>query len=216
MSKTLNIKGEQPIRLLTVDDHALVRRGICQFLQLQPDLLVVAEAETQDEALAKILQYKPAVVLVDLFLHQQLAGIDLTQSIRQQFPQVQVIILTSYHQDHLVLPALEAGAISYLLKDIQPEALVSAIRAAARGQATLSPVVATKLLHSRLRSGDTLSERETEILRFVASGCSNAEIADQLCIAIKTVRTHVSNILSKLQLRDRTQAAVHAWKNGLM
>lgn len=204
------------IKVLIVDDHAIVRQGISQFLCLQPEFKLVGAAQNSAEAIALVSEMAPDVVLMDLVMQQQLAGIEATIAIKALRPATQVIILTSYHDDKMIIPALDAGAISYLLKDIAPEELLNAIRLAAKGQAVLSPLVATRLLQIQFKPGQSLTEREIAILKLVATGYNNAEIAGQLFIAIKTVRTHVSHILAKLQLRDRTQAAVHAWKHGLM
>lgn len=204
------------IKVLIVDDHAIVRQGISQFLRLQAEFRLVGAAQNSAEAIALVGEMAPDVVLMDLVMQQQLAGIEATIAIKALRPATQVIILTSYHDDKMIIPALDAGAISYLLKDIAPEELLNAIRLAAKGQAVLSPLVATRLLQIQFKPGQSLTEREIAILKLVATGYNNAEIAGQLFIAIKTVRTHVSHILAKLQLRDRTQAAVHAWKHGLM
>ncbi len=203
-----------PIKVCSIDDHPLVRQGICQFLALYEDLALVGETGDLKDALRVITECQPDVVLLDLMLHGEMQGVWLTQQIRQRLPQVAVVILTSFHDDRYVDAVLAAGALTYLLKDIAPTELVEAIRKAAQGLAVLSPLVATRLLQSRFAPEPELTSREIAILQLVARGYSNAEIAAQLFIAIKTVRTHVSHILSKLQLRDRTQAAAHAWQQG--
>ncbi|MCJ8318099.1 MAG: response regulator transcription factor [Colwellia sp.] len=213
------------ITVISIDDHPMVREGIALFLSLQNDINVIAQASTIDEGLALIALHKPDVVLMDLQIEDTLAGIEGTQLVKKQSPESEVIILTSYHNDEYILPAFEAGALSYLLKDILPEELSSAVRKAAQKQAVFSPIVANKLLkyassqkplNAKVALKMTLSEREHQILKLIATGNNNAEIAEALFIAIKTVKTHVSNILAKLQLRDRTQVAVHAWKSGMM
>jgi len=213
------------ITVVSIDDHPMVREGIALFLSLQNDIDVIAQASTIDEGLALIAQHKPNVVLMDLQIDDKLAGIEGTLGVKQQSPHSEVIILTSYHNDEYIFPAFEAGALSYLLKDILPEELASAVRKASEKQAVFSPIVANKLLkyassqkslNAKMALKMTLSEREQQILKLIAMGNNNAEIADELFIAIKTVKSHVSNILAKLQLRDRTQAAVHAWKSGMM
>lgn len=206
--------NRSPIKVCSIDDHPLVRQGICQFLALYDDIIVVGEAGDQTSALRVAVQCQPDVVLLDLILHGEMQGVLLTQQLRQLLPNTAVVILTSFHDDRYVEAALAAGALTYLLKDIAPIELVEAVRKAAQGLAVLSPLVATRLLQSRFTPAPELTSREIAILQLVARGYSNAEIADQLFIAIKTVRTHVSHILSKLQLRDRTQAAAHAWQHG--
>ncbi|GMM85504.1 LuxR C-terminal-related transcriptional regulator [Pseudoalteromonas sp. MTN2-4] len=207
---------EKKIKIVTIDDHAIVRSGIVQFLQMQPDMSVVAEAGTIPDGMTVIANSEPDVVLLDLILDGEVEGVQAAKQIKQQYPHIQVVILTSFHQDTLIFPALDAGVIAYLLKDIQPDALVDAIRKASQGVSTLSPMVATRILYAERNKEMQLSERESEVLRAIAQGLSNAEISEQLFISVKTVRTHVSNILSKLNVRDRTQAAVHAWQNGLI
>ncbi len=193
----------QPITLLIVDDHELVRRGVRTFLAKHPDIVVLAEAASGEEALALAAELAPDVALVDLVL-PGMGGVEVTRHIKQ-------------------LPAIRAGALSYLLKDVSTMELSSAVRKAAHGEAVLHPHVAARLVHelrgtSPARDAATplLSEREQEVLRLVADGCSNAAIAEQLVISEYTVKNHVSNILGKLHLADRTQAAVYAWRTGLM
>ncbi|HZC77119.1 MAG TPA: response regulator transcription factor [Ktedonobacterales bacterium] len=212
----------QPITLLIVDDHELVRRGVRTFLAKHPDIVVLAEAASGEEALALAAELAPDVALVDLVL-PGMGGVEVTRHIKQLSPHTQVIVLTSYHEDEHIFPAIRAGALSYLLKDVGTMELSSAVRKAAHGDAVLHPHVAARLVHE-LRDtsppGDAatplLSEREQEVLRLVADGCSNAAIAEQLVISEYTVKNHVSNILGKLHLADRTQAAVYAWRTGLM
>jgi NarL family two-component system response regulator LiaR len=211
-----------PITVLIVDDHALVRSGVRAYLQSQPDLQVVGEAGSGEEALRLAEDLVPDVVLMDLLM-PGMDGVEATRHICRSSPHTQVVVLTSYHEDEHVFPAIKAGARSYLLKDVGPEELAEAVRAAARGEATLHPRVAARLvqeLHAgRERAPNVfteLSAREQEVLRLVAEGLPNSEIAARLVLSEKTVKSHVSNILAKLHLADRTQAAVFAWREGLV
>lgn len=210
------------ITVLLADDHALVRRGVRAFLATQPDVQVVAEAATGAETVAQAAEHRVDVALVDL----QMPGTDGVDAIRQLTrlsPATRVVVLTSYETDADVLPALRAGALSYLLKDASPEELADAVRAAAAGEAVLHPRVATRVvaaLHGP-RGGipdafRELTDRELEVLRLLADGLSNREIARRLLIGEKTVKTHVSAILNKLALTDRTQAAAYAWRHGVV
>lgn len=210
------------ISVLIVDDHILVRRGIRAFLEAQDDIMVVGEAGTGLEAIQQAAEFVPDVVLMDLLLPET-DGVEATRQIKRTSPRTQVIMLTSYHADEHIFPAIRAGALSYLLKDILPDELVDAIRKAAAGEAVLNSRVAARLVQEvqGLRQAETnpfteLSERELEVLRLIAAGLSNAEIAGKLVIGEKTVKSHVSNILAKLHLADRTQAAVFAWRSGIV
>lgn len=210
------------ITVLVADDHAVVRRGVCSFLATQPDIEVVAEAANGDDLVALAAEHRPDVALVDL----QMPGLDGVEAIRRltrELPFVRAVVLTSYAADSDIFPALEAGALSYLLKDASPIELAAAIRAAAAGESVLHPRIAGRLVaflrgdRSQLPSAlRELSAREMEVLRLVAQGLSNADIAAQLVISAKTVKTHVSAILTKLDLSDRTQAAAHAWQHGVL
>lgn len=211
------------ISVMSVDDHSLVRQGVVTFLSAQPDIQVVAETGDPIDAIEIVKEKVPDVVLMDLKLNAGIDGVEATRRIRQLSPGTQVLVVTSYHQDEYIFPAIQAGALSYLLKDIEPDELANAIRKASKGQAVMSPKVAERILAEvKGASLDStlarvqLSDRELEVLKLIASGLSNAEISERLDIAIKTVRCHVSNILSKLHLRDRTQAAVVAWQQGMM
>ncbi len=211
-----------PITVLIVDDHAVVRSGIRAYLESQPDLEVVAEAASGQAAVQLAGEYVPDVVLMDLVM-AEMDGVEATRRLREVSPRTRVVVLTSFHDDVHIFPAIKAGALSYLLKDIGPEELGEAVRAAARGEAVLHPRVAARLAEELRGPRSTganpyaeLTAREQEVLRLVAEGRSNAEIAAQLVLSEKTVKSHVSNILSKLQLADRTQAAVFAWREGLM
>jgi two-component system, NarL family, response regulator LiaR len=211
-----------PITLLLVDDHALVRGGVRAYLETQPDLEVVAEAGSGEEAIRLAAEHVPDVVLMDLVM-PGMDGVEATRRVREVSPRSQVVVLTSFHEDTHIFPAIKAGAISYLLKDIGPAELAEAIRAAARGEAVIHPKVAARMLQE-LRGKRTqtanpyagLSEREQEVLKLIAEGLSNADIAERLVLSEKTVKSHVSNILNKLHLTDRTQAAVFAWREGVM
>jgi NarL family two-component system response regulator LiaR len=210
------------ITVLLVDDHAIVRQGVRTFLATQPDLAVVAEAGRGAEAVTLAAQYVPDVILMDLIM-PDMDGVEATRRVKQVSPRSQVVVMTSYHEDEHIFPALKAGALSYLLKDISSEELASAIRKAAVGEAILHPRVAARVIKElqgpraeRVNPFTELSERELEVLKLIADGMSNADIAAKLFLSAKTVKGHVSNILSKLQLVDRTQAAVYAWREGIV
>jgi NarL family two-component system response regulator LiaR len=207
---------------MIVDDHEMVRRGARGYLEAQPDISVVAEAESGAEAVRLARENVPDVVLMDLVM-PGMDGVEATRQVKDVSPRTRIIILTSYHEDEHIFPALQAGAISYLLKDVKAPELVEAIQRAAKGEATLHPRVATRLI-KQLSSGGieqgylftALTEREMEILKLIARGSTNQKIAEQLVISIGTVKGHISNILSKLHLADRTQAAVFAWQEGVV
>jgi two-component system, NarL family, response regulator LiaR len=211
-----------PISVLIVDDQALVRRGVRAFLESQPNLTVCGEADSGQAAIQLAGELAPDVVLMDLMM-PGMDGVEATRQIKHVSPRSQIIILTSYHEDEHIFPAIRAGALSYLLKDVRPEELAEAVQKAAAGEAILNPRVAARLvLEVQGRKPEPanvfteLSERELGVLRLVANGLSNAEIAVSLFIGEKTVKSHVSNILAKLHLADRTQAAVLAWREGLL
>ena len=211
-----------PITILIVDDHAVVRHGARAFLDAQPDFTVVGDVGSGGEAVLLAADLAPDVVLMDLLM-PGLDGVQATRLVKQKSPCSQVIVLTSYHEDEQIFPAIRAGALSYLLKDISLPDLADAIRKAARGEVVLHPHVAARVVQE-LEGGapqDTasfahLSEREREVLHLIAEGLSNAEIAARLVLSEKTVKSHVRNILGKLHLADRTQAAIFAWRQGLM
>jgi len=212
----------EKITVLLVDDHKVVRQGVRAFLQTQADIAVVAEADSGETAVTLAAEHAPDVVLMDLVM-PGMDGVTATRLVKAQSPRTQIIMLTSYHQDEHIFPAIRAGALSYLLKDIEPAALAEAVRQAAQGEAVLHPRVAARVvqeLHgSRQESINPfteLSDRELEVLRLIADGANNSSIAEQLIISEKTVKSHVSNILSKLHLADRTQAAVLAWREGIV
>lgn len=210
-----------PIKVLVVDDHEMVRRGIISYLETEDDIEVVGEASDGAQAVELCQKLKPDVVLMDLIM-QNMDGIAATKKIKTELPETKIIILTSFVDEQLVFPALEAGALSYLLKTATAEDIVNAIRSAQESQSIIEPKVAAQMVH-RLQSASTaklpheeLTERELEVLRLIGEGLTNQEIAETLFIGIKTVKTHVSNILSKLGVNDRTQAAIYAHRNKLV
>jgi NarL family two-component system response regulator LiaR len=210
------------ISVLLVDDHDLVRAGVRTYLLSQPDIEVVGEAASGEEAVAKAEALVPDVVLMDLSM-PGMGGVAATAEVRRVSPRSQVIVLTSFHEDSYVFPAVKAGALSYLLKDAGPDEVAQAVRGAVHGEVKLHPRVAARLMRQvrGARPGEAntytdLTEREREVLRLIAQGLSNAEIARVLVISEKTVRAHVSNVLGKLHLADRTQAAVFAWRSGFV
>lgn len=210
------------ISILIVDDHEVVRQGLKAYLDAQPDFKVVGEASSGEDAVQLAGDYLPDVVLMDLVM-SGIGGVQATRRVKDVTPRTQIVVLTSYHQDEFIFPALQAGAISYVLKDVGMDDLVVAIRKAAQGEAVLHPRVAERVIHeingakrAVYNPFKELTNREMEILRLIARGLSNSEIADDLVISENTVKGHVSNILSKLHLADRTQAAVFAWEQGLV
>ncbi|MBL8056685.1 MAG: response regulator transcription factor [Anaerolineales bacterium] len=206
-----------PIRVMLVDDHTVVRQGLRMFLALEPDLEVVGEAENGAEAVRMAKDLRPDVILMDLLM-PVMDGITAIGVLRREQPDTEVIALTSVLEDEKVVGAVRAGAIGYLLKDTQADELCRAIKAAAAGQVQLSPQAAARLMREvkAPESPETLTERETEVLRLLAKGQSNKEIAQGLVIGEKTVKTHVSNILAKLGVPSRTQAALYAVRIGLV
>lgn len=205
-----------PIRIIIADDHAVVRQGLKMFLQDDDEFEVVAEAQNGSEALALAKELKPDVVLMDLLM-PVMDGITAIGHIRREVPDTEVIALTSVLEDASVVGAVKAGAIGYLLKDTQAEELTRAIKAAANGQVQLSPQAAARLVREvrAPESPETLTERETDVLRLLAQGKANKEIAAALFIGENTVKTHVSSILVKLGVQSRTQAALYARQIGL-
>jgi NarL family two-component system response regulator LiaR len=205
------------ISVLIADDHPFVRHGLRTFLETLDDVEVVGEAGNGAEAVEQAARLVPDVVLMDLVM-PELDGVDATRRIRTESPSTKVIVLTSFDADDQVFPAIKAGAAGYLLKDVRPADLADAVRKASRGEALLAPSVAAKLMQEV--AGDRppaagLTERELEVLRLIARGLSNKLIARELVVSEKTVKTHVSNILAKLHLTDRTQAALYAVREGL-
>ncbi|HLE51737.1 MAG TPA: response regulator transcription factor [Anaerolineales bacterium] len=214
--------GEK-IKVLIVDDHQVVRQGLRTFLELHEDIIVVGEAGDGLQAVEMVHQYQPDVVLMDLVM-PRLDGIAATRQVKSSAADVKVIALTSFTEDDKVFPAIQAGASSYLLKDVSPDDLVEAIRAAYQGEARLHPEITRRLMEQvsqqvtprRENQVDDITDRERDVVRLVAHGRSNHEIAHELVISEKTVKTHISNILSKLHLQDRTQLAIYAIKKGLV
>jgi len=211
-----------PITVLLVDDHEVVRSGVSAFLASQPDFEVVGEAKSGTEAVNLALKHVPDVVLMDLVM-AKMDGVEATRQVKTVSPRTKIVVLTSYHQDEYIFPALQAGAISYILKDVKMDELADALRRAAQGEATLHPRVASRVIQElhganreELNPYTELTEREMEVLKLIAKGQSNSEIAESLVISVNTVKGHVSNILSKLHLADRTQAAVYAWQQGIV
>ena len=212
------------IKVLLVDDHTVVLKGLAFFLSTQEDLELVGEANNGKEALVKVGETNPDVILMDLYM-PEMDGVEATAYIKKEYPNVKVIVLTSFSDQAHVLPALRAGASGYILKDVEPDQLVEAIRSAYKGNIQLHPEIANALLSQTLPveekeeessiQVDVLTARENEVLQLLAKGMSNKEIASVLVITEKTVKAHVSSILSKLNLSDRTQAALYAVKNGI-
>ena len=210
------------ITVLIVDDHSVVRQGVRAFLETQADLRIVGEADSGEDAVRQARDVIPDVVLMDLVL-PGISGVEATREIKRISPRTQVIVLTSYFADEHIFPVLRAGAISYTLKDIRSADLADVIRKAAQGESVLHPRVAARVVQEVREAKRAvppafaeLTERELDVLRMIAEGNSNASIAEQLVLSEKTVKGHVSNILSKLHMDDRTQAAVFAWQKGLM
>lgn len=209
-----------PIKVMLVDDHEMVRIGLAAVLETEEDIQIVGEASNGADGIALVEQTKPDVVLMDLVM-DGMDGIETTKRLTQKYPEVKVIVLTSFLDDEKMYPVIEAGAFSYLLKTSRASEITEAIRAAVKGQSILESQVATKMMN-RMRqpqqtaAHDELTEREMEVLLAIAQGKSNQDIADELFIGIKTVKSHVTNILSKLDVDDRTQAAIYAIKHGLV
>ena len=198
------------INVLLVDDHEMVRLGVSSYLSIQDDIEVIGEAENGRVGYEKALELRPDVILMDLVM-DEMDGIESTKLILKDWPDAKIIIVTSFIDDEKVYPAIEAGAAGYLLKTSTAHEIAEAIRATQRGERVLEPEVTTKMiLH------EDLTNREQEVLLLIAEGKSNQEIADSLFITLKTVKTHVSNILSKLEVEDRTQATIYAFKHGLI
>lgn len=208
------------ITVFVADDQSIVRNGVLALLATKPDIQVVGEATNGHEAVSGVLRLQPEVVLMDLVM-PEMDGIDAIHAITEQWPAAQILVLTSFATDDKVFPAIKAGALGYLLKDSTPQDLLDAIRQVRRGEVSLHPTIARKVLRELSQSAvqnqdvDSLTERELEVLKLIARGLSNDEMAVQLVISEATVRNHVSNILSKLHLANRTQAALYALRKGL-
>ena len=212
--------GPDPIRVLVADDHAIVRRGICALLDTEPGIRVVGEALNGHEVLSKTRELQPDVILMDLVM-PGMDGLEATQQITTSQPGTRVLVLTGFSGDDEIIPAVRAGALGYLLKDSEPEELVQAIRQVHQGKSSLHPTVARKLLRELSPQADhdsqagLLTGRELQVLRLVAQGQTNRQIAEELSIAEATTRRHVTKILSKLNVDSRTQAALYALREGI-
>ena len=205
------------IRVMLIDDHEMVRLGLKSYLNLQPDVEVVAEAGDGEEGLTKALEVKPDVVVMDLVM-PKMTGVEATLALLKEWPQAQIVILTSYLDNEKIYPVLEAGARGYMLKTSSADEILSAIRKVARGEYAIETEVEKKVEHHKRYPDlhEDLTAREREILTLLAKGYDNQRIADESFISLKTVKTHVSNILSKLADSDRTQAVVYAFQHGLV
>jgi two-component system, NarL family, response regulator LiaR len=207
------------ISVLLIDDHEMVRMGVATYLSTQPDMTVIGEAESGEKGIELALQLRPDIILMDLVM-DGIDGIEATKEIIKQWPTAKIIVVTSFLDDEKLYPVIEAGATSYLLKTSRASDIAEAIRATFRGESVLEPKVTGKMMN-RMRTKKTilpheeLTDREREILLLMTEGKSNQEIADELFIALKTVKTHVSNILSKLDVSDRTQAVIYAFRHEL-
>ena len=212
----------EPISILIVDDHTVVRQGVRTLLDMHADLQVVGEAESAEAALPLVEKLVPDVVLLDLLL-PGMNGVEATRAMKRISPRTQIVVLTSYAEDEHIFPALRAGAISYLLKDIRPRELAESVRKAARGESVLHSRIAARMIQEVREAKRKvppafaeLTPRELEVLQLLADGQTNTAIAEQLVLSERTVRDYISNMLSKLHLADRTQIAVFAWQQGLM
>ena len=216
---TENTREAAAIRILITDDHAVVREGLRTLISTEPGMEVVGEAADGMEAVQKACDLKPDVILMDMAI-PRMGGLEAIQKIKEQCPEVQILVLTSFSDDETVFPAIKAGALGYLLKNTSPDRLLSAIRDVHQGKPSMSSDIANKLMREIQRKSslpptqDPLTDREMDVLKLVAQGMTNQEIADVLVISEGTVRTHVSNILSKLHLANRTQAALYALREG--
>ncbi len=215
-----DISLTETIHVFIADDHAVVREGLRALISTEPGIEVVGEAADGEEAVARVRSLQPDVILLDLVMPHK-SGIEAISEITRENPEARILVLTSFADDDKVFPAIKAGALGYLLKDASPQELLQAIRDVYRGEPSLDPTIALKLIHELKRPTDlplaseSLTEREMEVLRLVARGLTNQEIAEMLCISERTVRTYVGNILGKLHLANRTQAALYALRKGL-
>jgi len=205
-----------PIRIALVDDHRIVRRGLSAYFAAQPDIIVVGEASSGEEALQLAESWQVDVIVIDVLMPGGIDGIETTRRLKRLLPQVQIIILSGYADDARVIGALRAGAITYVEKDSQPEQLLEAVRGAVQGKAIFEPTLMQRIIQAQtMKSSDVLTEREREVLRLLAEGLTNAEIAVRLSVSEETVKTHVACILRKLGLAHRTQATIYALRNRL-
>jgi len=206
-----------PIRVALVDDHSIVRRGLSAYLAAQPDIVVVGEAANGESALQMASTWQADVIVMDVLMPGGIDGIETTRQLKRLIPHTHIIILSGYADDAWVIGALRAGAITYIEKESQPEQLLEAIRGAMAGKAVLAPALMQRILEAQTsKAADTLTEREREVLKLVAEGLTNAEIASRLTVSEETVKTHVASILRKLGLAHRTQAAIYALRHGLV
>jgi NarL family two-component system response regulator LiaR len=209
-----------PIRVFVADDHAIVRKGIAAVLEIVPDIEVVGEAENGRDAVRQVEALQPDVILMDLVM-PEMDGIEAIRRIKERQPGARILVLTTFAGEDQILPAIKAGALGYHLKDSRPQELAQAIRQVHRGESSLHPIIARKVLEELLRPSsrpptpDPLTPREVEVLQLVAQGLENSEIAEKLVITEATVRTHVSNITAKLHVASRTQAALYALREGI-
>ncbi len=209
------------IRVALVDDHKVVRQGIRSYFEAFPDIGIVGEASSGEEALANFEKWLPDVIVMDMLMPGGIDGVETIRRVRVVTPHTRIVVLTAYTDDARVVAALRAGALGYVKKDAEPEVLLGAVRAAARNQSTLDPSIAGTVLQelmrgSRKNAQNALTEREMEVLRQLAQGRTNKEIADMLVVSEETIKTHVGNILTKLQLAHRMQAVLYALKQGLI
>ncbi len=213
---------KNPITILIIDDHEVVRKGVRSYLDTLADMKVIGEAASGEDGLKLVEENIPDVALVDLVM-PGMDGVETTRHIKEVSPRTQVVVLTSYHKDAHIFPALKAGAISYILKDVKMEQLADTLRRTVQGEVVLHSRVASRVLKNirgdhdeELALFSNLTDREQEVLKLIANGLTNRKIAEELVISENTVKGHVSNILSKLHVADRTQVAVYAWQQGLV
>jgi len=208
--------GSGVIKVLLIDDHEMVRLGVSAYLSAQPDMEVVGEAESGEKGVELALQLRPDIILMDLVM-EPMDGIEATKQIISAWPEAKIMIVTSFVDDDKVYPVIQAGAVSYVLKTSKASEIANAIRATFHGQSVLEPEVTGKMINRKQSlPHEQLTSREMEVLLLIAQGKTNQEIAEQLFISLKTVKVHVSNILAKLDVQDRTQAVIYAFKHGLV